>query len=114
MTPLHAVLHLRSPLGTPLAGDTLFGQLCHTCREIHGEARLDDLLTGYGNGQPWQLRMKQPKVIRRNAKKPSAGAGFRTLPSTSHCRNCLPLLLQTKPFTANKANPCKLPLFTTH
>ncbi|WP_292980074.1 type III-A CRISPR-associated RAMP protein Csm4 [Nitrosomonas sp.] len=53
MTPLHAVLHLRSPLGTPLAGDTLFGQLCHTCREIHGETRLDDLLTGYGNGQPW-------------------------------------------------------------
>ncbi len=53
MTPLHAVLHLRSPLGTPLAGDTLFGQLCHTCREIHGEARLDDLLTGYGNSQPW-------------------------------------------------------------
>jgi len=53
MTPLHAVLHLRSPLGTPLAGDTLFGQLCHACREIHGEARLDDLLTGYGSGQPW-------------------------------------------------------------
>lgn len=53
MTPLHAVLHLHSPLGTPLAGDTLFGQLCHTCREIYGEARLDDLLTGYGNSQPW-------------------------------------------------------------
>lgn len=53
MTLLHAILHLRSPLGTPLTGDTLFGQLCHVCCEIHGEARLEALLTDYGNGQPW-------------------------------------------------------------
>lgn len=53
MIPLRAILRLRSPLGTPLAGDTLFGQLCHACREMHGEDILDNLLDGYGNVRPW-------------------------------------------------------------
>lgn len=53
MIPLRAILRLRAPLGTPLVGDTLFGQLCHTCLELYGEATLDKLLEGYGNGRPW-------------------------------------------------------------
>lgn len=53
MTPLRITLALRSPLGTPLAGDTLFGQVCHAAREAHGDAELTRLLDGYGTGQPW-------------------------------------------------------------
>lgn len=53
MTPLRIALTLRTALGTPLAGDTLFGQLCWAVREAHGEAELDRLLDGYGQGQPW-------------------------------------------------------------
>ncbi|MDP2793437.1 MAG: hypothetical protein Q8O25_05045 [Sulfurisoma sp.] len=48
-----ATLALRSPLGTPLAGDTLFGQLCHALREAAGEAELVRLLDGYTVGRPW-------------------------------------------------------------
>ncbi len=53
MTPLIIPLTLRAPLGTPLAGDTLFGQLCWAVRETHGEAELGRLLEGYPQGQPW-------------------------------------------------------------
>ncbi len=53
MTPLLVTLRLRSPLGTPLAGDTLFGQLCHIAREMFGEAELDRLLRDYTAGAPW-------------------------------------------------------------
>lgn len=48
-----ATLSLHSPLGTPLAGDTLFGQLCWALRETKGEAELIRRLTGYTTGQPW-------------------------------------------------------------
>lgn len=40
-------------LGTPLAGDTLFGQLCWAVREAFGEAELARLLDGYTQGRPW-------------------------------------------------------------
>lgn len=53
MTPLRIPLTLCSPLGTPLAGDTLFGQLCWAVREAFGAAELDRLLAGYCQGQPW-------------------------------------------------------------
>lgn len=53
MTPLRVTLRLRSPLGTPLAGDTLFGQLCHAVREMLGEEKLETLLDGYTAGSPW-------------------------------------------------------------
>ncbi len=53
MTPLVLPLTLRAPLGTPLAGDTLFGQLCWAVREAHGEPELGRLLEGYPQGQPW-------------------------------------------------------------
>ncbi|MBI4741295.1 MAG: hypothetical protein HY777_07070 [Betaproteobacteria bacterium] len=48
-----ATLCLHTPLGTPLAGDTLFGQLCWALREAQGEAELTHRLTGYTTGQPW-------------------------------------------------------------
>jgi CRISPR-associated protein Csm4 len=53
MTPLRIPLALHTPLGTPLAGDTLFGQLCWTVREAHGTAELVRLLDGYPQGRPW-------------------------------------------------------------
>lgn len=53
MILLRAILRLHSPLGTPLAGDTLFGQLCHAVCEMLGEEKLKALLDGYTAGNPW-------------------------------------------------------------
>ncbi len=41
--------------GTPLVGDTLFGQLCWTLRHLHGEARLEQLLKNYTHHQPFAV-----------------------------------------------------------
>ena len=41
--------------GTPLAGDTLFGQLCWTLRHQHGNAHLNALLDGYTAGRPFAV-----------------------------------------------------------
>lgn len=46
-------LQPRSAFGTPLAGDTLFGQLCWAIRERLGVARLTALLDGYTGGRPF-------------------------------------------------------------
>ncbi|MCC6657599.1 MAG: hypothetical protein IT512_05400 [Rhodocyclaceae bacterium] len=48
-----AILALATPLGTPLAGDTLFGQLCWALREAKGATELAKRLEGYTRGQPW-------------------------------------------------------------
>jgi CRISPR-associated protein Csm4 len=48
-----ATLALHTALGTPLAGDTLFGHLCWALRESAGEAELARRLDGYAAGQPW-------------------------------------------------------------
>lgn len=48
-----ATLVLDTPLGTPLAGDTLFGQLCWALRESNGPAELTRRLEGYTQGLPW-------------------------------------------------------------
>jgi CRISPR-associated protein Csm4 len=48
-----ATLALATPFGTPLAGDTLFGQLCWALRETQGEAQLVRRLDGYTQGNPW-------------------------------------------------------------
>ena len=48
-----ATLALQTPFGTPLAGDTLFGQLCWALRETQGEAEIIRRLQGYTQGQPW-------------------------------------------------------------
>lgn len=44
-----------SALGTPLAGDTLFGQLCWTLRHQLGNDALTTLLEGYTQGQPFAV-----------------------------------------------------------
>lgn len=44
-----------SAFGTPLAGDTLFGQLCWTLRHQLGNSHLNDLLQGYTSGQPFMV-----------------------------------------------------------
>lgn len=50
-----ATLALATPLGTPLAGDTLFGQFCWALREAQGEAELTRRLEGYTQGRPWLI-----------------------------------------------------------
>lgn len=51
------VMRLRplSAFGTPLLGDTLFGQLCWAIRNRFGNDRLDRLLEGYTEGQPFAV-----------------------------------------------------------
>lgn len=44
-----------SAFGTPLKGDTLFGQLCWALRNRHGETQLTQLLDGYTAGQPFAV-----------------------------------------------------------
>lgn len=44
-----------SALGTPLAGDTLLGQLCWTLRHQLGNAALTALLEGYTQGSPFAV-----------------------------------------------------------
>jgi len=48
-----ATIFLRSALGTPLMGDTLFGQLCWEISNQLGGQRLDELLQGYTRGEPF-------------------------------------------------------------
>ncbi len=49
------VIMPRAAFGTPLAGDTLFGQMCWTLQRQFGNARLDELLGGYLEGQPFAV-----------------------------------------------------------
>lgn len=44
-----------SAFGTPLAGDTLFGQLCWTIRNRFGEDKLAVLLNGYDENKPFMV-----------------------------------------------------------
>lgn len=53
MVTLRASIELQTAFGTPLAGDTLFGQLCWAAREQLGGEALGKLLQGYTEGQPW-------------------------------------------------------------
>ena len=43
----------QSAMGTPLVGDTLFGQICWAVRNRFGEARLTALLEGYTEQRPF-------------------------------------------------------------
>jgi CRISPR-associated protein Csm4 len=45
----------RSAFGTPIFGDTLFGQLCWAIRNRLGNDRLDRLLHGYTEGRPFAV-----------------------------------------------------------
>ncbi len=53
MNSLKFALRPLSAFATPLAGDTLFGQLCWAACERFGEARLRELLDGYVDGRPF-------------------------------------------------------------
>jgi CRISPR-associated protein Csm4 len=55
MTTLRYTLRPLGAFGTPLAGDTLFGQLCWTLRHRLGVERLDSLLGGYTTGRPFAV-----------------------------------------------------------
>ncbi|MGR9046365.1 MAG: type III-A CRISPR-associated RAMP protein Csm4 [Gammaproteobacteria bacterium] len=48
LTPLSA-------FATPVKGDTLFGQLCWAIRNRLGETRLNELLVGYTQGEPFAV-----------------------------------------------------------
>ena len=45
----------RTAFGTPLVGDTLFGQLCWALRNRFGNDWLDERLRGYSEGQPFMV-----------------------------------------------------------
>ena len=53
MQRMIATIILRSALGSPILGDTLFGQFCWALRSRFGEQRLNQLLEGYGEGRPF-------------------------------------------------------------
>ncbi len=55
MRSLCVTLTPLSAFGGPIKGDTLFGHLCWAVRNRHGEARLQDLLAGYTQGQPFAV-----------------------------------------------------------
>ena len=55
MDTLTLRLRLRSPFGSPLLGDTLFGQLCWALRNRDGDASLQERLEGYTAGRPFAV-----------------------------------------------------------
>ncbi len=55
MQTLIATIQLRSALGGPIRGDTLFGQLCWAAFHRWGESRLVSLLEGYTAGRPFAV-----------------------------------------------------------
>lgn len=55
MDTLTLRLRLRSPFGSPLLGDTLFGQLCWALRNRDGDAQLQACLQGYTAGRPFAV-----------------------------------------------------------
>ncbi|MEF8761038.1 MAG: hypothetical protein V5B36_15355 [Candidatus Accumulibacter sp. UW25] len=86
-TRLHrATLALHTPLGTPLAGDTLFGQLCWALREAAGERRTWPPPRRLHQGQPWLVvsdglpagHLPRPTLaaaLRRVQRRPGAAQG---------------------------------------
>ncbi|WP_044469479.1 type III-A CRISPR-associated RAMP protein Csm4 [Mannheimia massilioguelmaensis] len=48
-------LHTQTAFGTPLVGDSLFGQLCWAVSHHLGEDRLNALLQGYTEGKPFAV-----------------------------------------------------------
>lgn len=55
MTVYRITLQPLTAFGTRPLGDTLFGQLCWTLRHRHGESRLQELLDGYTEGNPYAV-----------------------------------------------------------
>lgn len=48
-------LRPQTAFGSPLLGETLFGQMCWTIRRLWGEEALRTLLVGYDDGQPFAV-----------------------------------------------------------
>ncbi|MDR0776284.1 MAG: hypothetical protein LBE81_06555 [Azonexus sp.] len=55
MQTFRITLRPLTAFGTPLAGDTLFGQLCWTLRHQLGNERLTALLQDYAEGRPFAI-----------------------------------------------------------
>ncbi len=55
MQTLTLTLRPLAAFGTPLWGDTLFGQLCWLLRDLLGEQSLRQLLEGYTDGRPFAV-----------------------------------------------------------
>lgn len=55
MTVLRFTLRPATPFGTPLVGETLFGQLCWAVLRLGGRERLEALLEGYLDGRPYAV-----------------------------------------------------------
>lgn len=55
MQTYRLTLQPATAFGTPLAGDTLFGQLCWALRHRLGNERLNELLIGYTQNQPFAV-----------------------------------------------------------
>ena len=53
MKTYRITLKVESAFGTPLVGDSLFGQFCWTLTNYFGEQRLTDLLQGYHEQKPF-------------------------------------------------------------
>ncbi len=55
MQTLRFIIQPRSAFGTPLVGDTLFGQLCWAVRHRYGNEWLTERLQGYTEGHPFMV-----------------------------------------------------------
>jgi CRISPR-associated protein Csm4 len=55
MQAISITIKPQSAFGTPLRGDTLFGQLCWAIHNRYGVARLTDLLSGYTKNKPFLI-----------------------------------------------------------
>ena len=53
MKTVKLTLQPKSPFGTPVAGDTLFGHLCWAICERNGKRALTELLEGYSHQRPF-------------------------------------------------------------
>ena len=101
-----------SAFGTPLAGDTLFGQLCWTLRHQLGNARLNELLHGYTSGQPFAVvsdalpfgHVPLPNVPSELWQKPSAVDAPER--KALKKKKWLPAAALTAPFATWQASAC--------
>lgn len=48
-------LRPQTAFGSPLLGETLFGQMCWAIRRLYGEGELNTLLSGYDEGRPFAV-----------------------------------------------------------
>ena len=55
MTALRFTIRPKVPFGSPLLGETLFGQLCWAILRLYGKERLEALLDGYCAGRPFAV-----------------------------------------------------------